>query len=216
MEKLTIEDIRGYTSLLGYAMTTEEDMVIELNTWDVNTPIEKIRNNQYAHYDGQLLDVIFTMLKDLINKTRTYGKGRADYSGEVIIDKYTWGFPAKDGDKYYTGRFKDGTYPVVNLKDIPLEKYIDFVVYYLVDATGYTINNESMRDDHSYRVDSRFFQVGVVSNMLAKMGYFKLYKATKDEVSQCIVDKYIKQIELFYGRGSSKQGVIKLKRALKL
>ena len=126
MGRITDKDIAMY-QVINTRYDTEEEIKQEVETWDINIPFKVIQNKVYMSYKGIILDVPFNMLM-----YRMTNKGD---NSEVLIDSAMWGVPSKEEGKYYSGVFKQSTESLIKIGDIKIEDVIDFLSYYLYDAT---------------------------------------------------------------------------------
>lgn len=203
---ITTEDILGYKAYAVYE--SEESMNEELLKWDGNTPLEVLQTKKYQYYEGQMLDVLCNAVTLLMRKMQESG---SDSKEDFNLNGYSWHITSKDGGSTYSGDLKEGNFPMVNLCDVPVDNYIDFMAHYLVDATEYRLRNKG-NDAHSYRVESRFFQVGLANKRESKGVYFKKYGMTSEEVSQRIEDEYVSKMSRLYSEEDIKDGRAKIRR----
>lgn len=203
---ITTEDILGYKAYAEYE--SEDIMYEELMKWDGNTPLEVLQSKQYLYYEGQMLDVLFSTLTLTMRKMQESGVESAE---DFNLNGYNWFIKSKDGSATFSGDLKDGKLPMINLCDVPVDNYIDFMAHYLVDATEYRLRNKG-NDEHSYRVESRFFQVGLANKRESKGVYFKKYDRTSEEVSQRIEDEYVTKMSRLYSEEDIKDGRAKIRR----
>lgn len=202
MGRITDKDIAMY-QVINARYDTEEEIKQEVETWDINIPFKVIQDGMYMSYKGIILDVPFKMLM--------YRMTNKEDNSEVLIDSAMWEVPSKEEGKYYSGVFKQSTESLIKIGDIKIEDVIDFLSYYLYDATKYEINIKDI-DEHAYRMGGRYFRVKLLLDRASNTDYYYVNKITRIGVEKRIVKGYKGLMEYHYGEEEVTRGLEKVKK----
>jgi len=209
--KLTVSDIRGYKAMGAYL--TEEQLIAELETWEGNTPLTIIHNREYTGYTGYLLDVICDSLGYHIrgqHKQLEYNSGYVP----VNLDGKGWFIHTKERKMSYSSTFKKSTQPLLQLKDVNHKHILEFLAYYLFEATEYNLHTHVI-DEYTYRTQGRYFRVGKLLRVASSTHLYEHYNVTREEVAQRIAEIYKERVEVFYGEEEALRGVERVRKHVK-
>ena len=141
---ITNEDMELYKGVLDTLSMSDDEIVAMIVTWEKNTPLRVYGNGTFDTYRGGVLDIIFNLLKE---QFENLNKG---YTGEHTREMDEHCYYDSKGKCTWIEFKENQNEPSVKVNDVSVNRFIEFINWYLKDTVTVLIDETMDTVDENY------------------------------------------------------------------